>query len=163
MSENLSSQLKSLLKGKVIILGVGNQLKSDDGIGPFIANKLMDQINATVINCGEAPENHTGIIRKGKPDIVLIIDAVDLKKEAGSIRLVSKSEISNFGLSTHNMSLRLLVDFIESEVGAKVAILGVQPENTGFGEVISEKLSLSVSKIEGILVDILGEKNKCTI
>ena len=42
---SFESQLDNFLSdcGKLIVLGVGNELKSDDGIGPFIIRKLKEE------------------------------------------------------------------------------------------------------------------------
>ena len=42
---SFETQLKDFLTGfeKLIILGVGNELKSDDGIGPFIISRLKKE------------------------------------------------------------------------------------------------------------------------
>ncbi|MFC1560124.1 hydrogenase maturation peptidase HycI [Candidatus Margulisiibacteriota bacterium] len=155
MVSDLRSKLKSLINGKVAVLGIGNTLKNDDGIGALIARSLNGRVNAKVIDCGETPENYTGVIRKEGPDTVLLIDAVDFKGEAGDIRLIENSKINNLGLTTHNMPLTLFIGLIENEIKAKVVILGVQPKSTAFGENISSELLSSKMKIENILIDIL--------
>ena len=42
---NFKSQLNNFLTDceKLIILGVGNELKSDDGVGPYIIKKLKEE------------------------------------------------------------------------------------------------------------------------
>ena len=42
---SFESQLSNFLSDceKLIVLGVGNELKSDDGVGPFIINKLKEE------------------------------------------------------------------------------------------------------------------------
>lgn len=42
---SFESQLSNFLTDceKLIVLGVGNELKSDDGVGPFVINKLKEE------------------------------------------------------------------------------------------------------------------------
>ena len=42
---SFESQLENFLNDceKLIVLGVGNELKSDDGVGPFIISKLKQE------------------------------------------------------------------------------------------------------------------------
>lgn len=64
---SLESQLSNFLLGceKLIVLGVGNELKCDDGIGPYIINKLKeenieDKNKLLFIDGKTVPENFTG-------------------------------------------------------------------------------------------------------
>jgi len=159
MNYNLRSQVEKFLKkGKVVVLGVGNTLRGDDAIGVLISRALQGKVSAKVFDCGEAPENFTGAIRKEKPGVVLIIDAVDLQEKPGSIKLIEQEEIINLGLTTHNMSLGLLIGFIEKEVRSNVAVLGIQPLSTTFSEGVSREISHVKQEVENMLVSILEGK-----
>ena len=68
---SFESQLKNFLEGfeKLIVLGVGNELKCDDGVGPYIIKKLKedmveDKDRLLLIDAQTVPENFTGKIRK---------------------------------------------------------------------------------------------------
>ena len=58
-------------------MGIGNELKCDDGVGPFIINELKDLENSDliIIDGQTVPENFTGKIRKEKPSHVILVDA----------------------------------------------------------------------------------------
>ena len=66
---SFKAQLNSFLSDckKLIVLGVGNELKSDDGVGPFIIAKLkqekIENDNLIFIDAETVPENFTGKIR----------------------------------------------------------------------------------------------------
>lgn len=47
--------LKSHLKGKVVILGIGNTLRSDDGVGSILASCIKDKVSYTVYDIGVSP------------------------------------------------------------------------------------------------------------
>ena len=72
---SFEAQLKDFLNDfeKLIILGVGNELKSDDGVGPFIIKNLMaediESDRLLLIDSGTVPENFTGKIRKENPSV----------------------------------------------------------------------------------------------
>ena len=78
---SFKSQLNDFLSDckKLIVLGVGNELKSDDGVGPFIIKQLKDQNieneNMLFIDAETVPENFTGKIRKENPTHLIIVDA----------------------------------------------------------------------------------------
>lgn len=81
-------RLKSHLKGKVLILGIGNTLRSDDGLGSILANRLKDKVPFKVIDAGTTPENYLEKIVKEKPESMIIIDAVDFGGVPGEFRLL---------------------------------------------------------------------------
>ncbi|MGL4669992.1 MAG: hypothetical protein ACRCVG_05285 [Methanobacteriaceae archaeon] len=73
---------------KLLILGIGHPLRSDDGLGPFFADNLSDYIknninknvsnNLVIINAGSVPENFTGKIKNEAPSHIIIVDAVKI-------------------------------------------------------------------------------------
>ena len=77
---SLESQLGDFLYSyeKLIVLGVGNVLKCDDGVGPFIIKKLKNEDIETkkimFIDAETVPENFTGKIKKEKPSHLISLD-----------------------------------------------------------------------------------------
>jgi len=132
---------------KVLIIGMGNRLKGDDGVGSIIAEKLKEKIrkeNLFVIDAENAPENYTGKIKEISPELLLIIDAVDFGSYPGDFRIFEINEIKDTTVSTHNFSISLLKKFIKVD---EIYLLGIQPENISFGENLSERVKKSVEKI----------------
>ena len=123
---------------KLMVLGVGNELKSDDGIGPFIINKLLslniEKDNVLFINAQTVPENFTGKIRKENPSHVIIVDACLMGCQPGEIKIVDKEDFANIGISTHSMSLSYFVRYLEKDTDFKVAFVGIEPETMDWGE-----------------------------
>lgn len=134
------SQLTEFLNGfeKLIVLGVGNELKSDDGVGPFIIRKLIDENiendKFMLINAETVPENFTGKIRKENPSHVIIVDACLMGAKPGDIKIVDKDDFANIGISTHSMSLSYFVKYLEIENNLKVIFVGIEPETMDWGE-----------------------------
>ena len=135
-------QLNEFLKGyeKLLILGVGNELKRDDGVGPFIVDNLDEKDNVICINAKTVPENFTGKIRKEQPSHVIIVDACLMGGEAGDIKIVDKDDFVNIGIFTHSMSLSYFVKYLERDNDFKIIFVGIEPETMEFGEELSEKI-----------------------
>lgn len=150
------AELKSKLSGKTIIIGIGNTLKRDDGIGPKIVDRITGKIAVPTINCGEAPENYTNSIRLKKPDTIIMIDAVDMKSKPGSVKLLKPDSIKNETFTTHSVSLRTFADFIKNETGAKMLILAVQPASVSFGGEVSPEVAKVVDSLEKGLLEVFG-------
>ncbi len=114
-----------------MILGIGNEMRGDDGLGSILAQKLsiIEKKNITVFDGKSVPENFTGVIKRETPSHIIILDAVEMNKEPGHIRFVMKEEIANYSVSTHAMPLSFLVKYLESTTSAEIMLLGIQPEN----------------------------------
>jgi hydrogenase 3 maturation protease len=151
-------QLKDQLKGnKIIILGIGNILRRDDGFGSHLVRQLKGNIKAKVINGESVPENYLGSIAKEKPDLILIVDAVDFSDKPGTIRLFAPNQIKTTHLfATHNLSCQLLINFLQSQTKVDILFLAVQPKDISLGEGLSEELKESSERLKDALIKILG-------
>ena len=152
-SDELHSQLSQFKDSNTIILGIGNTLKADDGVGPFVCQQLLDKISVEVIDAFTVPENYIGVIAKKSPDNLIVIDAIDFNAQPGTIKIFKPDELSAISLSTHSISPRLFVDMICRDADIKVYFLGIQPTDTSLGKSLSEP----VKKGADILVSILTE------
>lgn len=136
-------------------MGIGNEIKGDDALGSIIAQKtsrLFDENeNIVVFNGGTVPENYTGLIRKENPTHIILVDAVDMKKEPGYIRVVEKEEIANYNISTHAMPISFLIKYMETTVDAQIILVGVQPKSMGFAEEISKEVKKSIEEVVSTL------------
>ena len=151
------SQLDNFLSDceKLIVLGVGNELKSDDGVGPFIIKKLkgenIENESLLFIDAMTVPENFTGKIRKENPTHMIIVDACLMDSKPGDMRIVSKDEFANIGISTHSMSLSFFVRFLEKDTDIKIIFVGIEPETMDWGA----KPTANVEKSANEFIDAL--------
>jgi len=150
---HLLESLRTLHGSRTVILGIGNTLKGDDGVGPCICERLTGCVSAHVIDAGTVPENHIARIARLRPDNLLVIDAMDFRADPGTIRLFDPSDIPSVALSTHTLSPRLFVDLLQREAEVAVRFLGVQPSQTQFGVPLSEAVQSAVE----VLADLLGQ------
>jgi len=134
-----------------LILGIGNSLKQDDGLGPAVIRKLETRglkPEAHLIDAGTAPENYTGKIKQIKPDTLVMVDAIAFGGKPGSIKVFEAEEIKAQSLSTHNISLKTFVDFLKADLtDLKVIVVGIQPKQVGFGEGLSPEIEKAVDQL----------------
>jgi hydrogenase 3 maturation protease len=149
-AENLFARF---LRGKVVIVGVGNMFRGDDGLGPVLVERLKRKIGVPCINAGNAFENFIGVIMKEKPETVLLVDAVHLDMNPGDFAIVDPSRIEHGGLSTHDVSASLFLDFLVEEIRCSVFLLGVQPERITLGDGISETVRRSLDFLEDEIIE----------
>jgi hydrogenase maturation protease len=126
-----------------LFVGIGNQLKMDDGIGVYISRRIKTIGTVSALTVEVSIENYIGKINNLKPDILVLIDCVDMKRGAGTIELMSLNQIMDLTFNTHNISLSRLSEFFSMPV----YILGIQPEKIDFGENISYLVKEVANKI----------------
>ncbi|MCM8780588.1 MAG: hydrogenase 3 maturation endopeptidase HyCI [Candidatus Omnitrophica bacterium] len=145
--------LKPRLKGEVVILGIGNTLRRDDGLGVILAERLKNRTPFKVFDVGISPENYLGKIVREKPNTVIIIDAVDFGAQPGEFRLLDADDIKTSNLfSTHNISISLLINYLQNNLKADIIILTVQPKEISLGEGLSPEVKKTVNKLEDCFI-----------
>lgn len=154
----LIEDIRSRIKGSVAIVGIGNLLRGDDGLGPILIGKLkVKGVNAKLFDCGTAPENYIIPILSSSCDTVILIDAADTGAAPGEARFFGVNEISNVGFSTHNPSPRLFTDLLKTgKDDINVFVISVQPKKTALGEGLSEEVKAGLDKLADILKDVLA-------
>jgi hydrogenase 3 maturation protease len=138
-------------KGKTLVFGIGNTLRGDDGVGSVLVKKLEGKTGALCLDGGSAPENYLGKILKAKPDTILIIDAVHMNTDPGEYRLMKPESLGGAGITTHSIPLPVLTEYLESQLGSDIYILGVQPRNVGLGDSLSDAVERTVDELERML------------
>lgn len=108
-----------------LVLGIGNDLLGDDGVGPYIISHI--QSDAWIpIDAGIMPENFIRPVRNYQPDTIVIIDAVDMGLVPGSIRIIPPDKISDCGTGTHQMPLIFTIEQFRS-ICSDITFIGIQP------------------------------------
>ncbi|MDD5015098.1 MAG: hydrogenase maturation peptidase HycI [Atribacterota bacterium] len=134
---------------KYILMGIGNILRGDDGIGSIIAQGFKDCYWLS-IDCGVVPENFTSIIKKNKPDLVVLIDAVEMDLKSGVFRIISPDRISALHLTSHSMPLSFLISYLK-EYTQELIFIGIQPKIINYSYTVSPEVLKSSEKIIKIL------------
>lgn len=144
---------------KIAVLGVGNDLRTDDGLGLVIVNGLkhLEGPNLLIENVGSVPEAFASNLADFGAERVIMVDAADMLKPPGHIELVTKDRIGGITLSTHRMPLSLLMQYLEDRTGAQSIVLGVQPQSVEFGEGLTGEIQAVVEKIISTLETMLKQ------
>ena len=152
---------KQLSNAKIIaLLGVGSELRQDDVCGMLVAEALkkscrLQRKKFRVFFGATAPENLTGEIKKLKPSHVIIVDAADTGKKAGSITLIKPQEATGISFSTHQLPLSIMVEYLIQSIACEVIIIGIQPKTTKFGSGISGEVKKSVGVLSRAIQEII--------
>jgi hydrogenase maturation protease len=154
---------------KTIILGVGNPILGDDGVGIHIANEVKQRIKDPNITIDEALTGGMNLL-----DLILgynkaiILDAV--KTNDGEDGVIKRFPLGNFSTmhscNPHDVSLKEAIQMAEklgeTKIPKEIVIIGVSMKNLPceFGETLSEKIEEAVPKaVEMTLNELKKKKN----
>jgi hydrogenase 3 maturation protease len=145
---------------RAIVLGVGNRLGGDDSAGPCLVDMLNQgckkaetgaPAEITAIDASAAPESYASVIRRQRPDLLILVDAAEMNLPPGAVRTISPEKITVLSFSTHHMPLSMFISYVGESCG-KVLLIGVQPERTEIGGRISRAVRAALKKLaEAIL------------
>lgn len=153
--EALGSLYSPSSEDRIAVIGIGNRLWADDGAGPELLRRLKEgweeqepsqnsQGQRFFIDAGESPEDCFIRIVDLKPDVILVIDAIDLQAEPGSIALLESEALPEaFCCSTHRLPLRSLLHLWEKS-GSRTLVLAIQPKELIFREGLSQEVTMSI-------------------
>ena len=150
---------------KTIVIGLGNPILGDDGVGWCIAEQLKDQIDPEMkvdVDClslgGMGLMEHLiGYER------AILIDAFISEQEPGSITISRLSDLPNFSAfhitRAHDTSLQNAIQLGKS-LGAKlpddVTVVGISANYAyDFSEELSQPVLNSVQKATKIVINML--------
>ena len=146
---HLLSELSQFNKERIVFIGLGNELRGDDGAGLKLTELISsgkEFRDSHFIFAGTNPENYLQKILGHKPDAVIFIDTANWQAEPGEIKFLTSSEIGSSDFSTHAFSIKLIEKYINSNHSCKIFYVGIQPGSVAFGNNISEKVIAGIKK-----------------
>ncbi len=156
MADNFFSDFRERVEGKkLLILGIGNRLRGDDGLGPRLIDRLRGKVSIPLIDAGDVPENYLGPIEAAHADLVLVVDAADLRATPGDLAMLDLDQLAGSSVSTHTVNLKLLFTVIPKQNRPEVLVLAIQPETTEFGKGLSPAVDTALDGIESLLLSVV--------
>ena len=132
----------------MVILGIGNVLQKDDGIGVYAATYLQKNYAFTpeveIINGGVEGINLFSVVERS--EALLILDSIELDDTPGAIYLIPSHELSGHGLNSggaHEIGVLQVLDMLELQGKPlpKTTVLGIVPQHITFEIGLSETLT----------------------
>jgi len=154
---NISKNLKQWLSKaeKVVVVGIGNPIRSDDFVGVRVIQGLEGKVskNVFLVECETVPEGSIQTILDFDPTHVLLIDAAILGLKAGESRLMYTEQLKDSpAFSTHALPLRIFCELIRKAGKAKIGLLLVEPKNADFGEGLTPEVEATARSIINVLL-----------
>ena len=148
---------------RVVVLGIGNVLNSDDGLGPFAARTLQAgwdfPADAEVLDAGTPGMDLQSLLHEA--EVAIFLDAVRDQGAPGDVKRYDRESILKGGsktvMSPHEPGLReaLLAMEFRGIGPAEVILWGAIPENLELGTELSPTIRRAVPPIlAGVLEDL---------
>lgn len=127
-----------------VVLGIGNILNRDEGLGVRVLAPLRERIDAAcraeLLDGGTLGLRLLPIVEEC--DHLLILDAVDAGKPAGTMIEIGREELpflSRITASIHEASIQAALGLakVRGRLPADVVLLGIQPGDVSLGEGLS--------------------------
>lgn len=136
---------------RAIVVGIGNYLLGDDGVGNVIVQQLKEQneISGLDFVVGETDVDFCMEIAS-KARLLFLVDAMISGKEPAEVSFYSLQQargLKHFRLSQHNQN------FIHSlELKENIYVIGIEPQQFDFHVGISAELQQKLPEIVGKVV-----------
>lgn len=154
---------------RVLVVGVGNVLRSDDGFGVAVARRLAGRELPSGVTVAETGIGGIHLVHElmAGYDALIVVDAVDRGRPPGSV-LVIEADVIDVGELPLDARHDLLADMhlATPERALMVArAVGVLPERTiivGCQPTVTEELAVGLSDEIAAAVDVaVGEVERC--
>jgi len=145
----------------VHLVGVGNELKTDDAAGLEVASSLRSMLGTCPVpgvrihGCTPMPERLLPRLASGEGRVV-VFDAVDASAEPGEIVFRSLADTQYGFFGTHNIPLKL-VPGLEERLG-DFFLVGVQPASLEVGTGLSRTVREAVKEIVSVVAQGVAER-----
>ena len=145
-------------KIELLVLGLGNELLTDDGIGVHVVRKLQKEPPVDGMFIAEVG---TGILHAQdmleQAQQVIAIDAVHAGGKSGTIyRFNAEDAQVNRAVTLHELGIVGLLQFIPEHRRPQITIIGIEPETLDYGM----ELSPNVESVVPQVIEIIKELGK---
>lgn len=149
----------------MVILGIGNVLQKDDGLGVYAATYLQKNYTFSkaveIIDGGTKGIHLLNLLEEN--DHIVILDALGLEDSPGSIYAIPGREISGYGLNNggaHEIGIIQCMDMMELQ-GKEVPltmVIGMVPEEVTFAFGLSQTLLHAFEGYISVILQYLAKQ-----
>jgi hydrogenase maturation protease len=157
---------------KTIVLGVGNPILRDDGVGLHVANQLKQYVNDSNITIDEATTGGMNLL-----DLIIgydkaiLIDAINIKgAKDGDVKRFLLNDLSTVHSDNpHDVSfmeaLKLAKRLGEKNIPSEIVIIGIVLKKNPyiFGEELSPKIASAIPKAMKMTLNEIKKDIKISI
>jgi hydrogenase maturation protease len=166
----MSYQLKPENRQSIIVIGLGNPLMSDEGIGVLLEQQLARKLQGQKLSDSKNIEFHDGgtgglnlLYKIENRDKVILIDCAKMGEPAGTIRRFTTDQVRSIKklghFSLHEVDILKVLDLAAQLDAApgEVIIFGIEPASMELGPNVSKTLA---GQVDTYLATIIEELKK---
>jgi hydrogenase maturation protease len=144
-----------------LVIGLGNPLRGDDGIGPAVIEALRPARGAAVTLLESSGHDLTERMASEAFDRIIVIDAANLGRPPGAWQRLTADRLASTGGAglTHGMGLVGAIHLLTAlglEPEAPIVIYAVQPAAVGWGPGLSREARRAVTAVAAAVRQELG-------
>jgi hydrogenase maturation protease len=147
---------------RTLILGIGNTLLSDEGVGVHVIRHLAaehpDEPDLTFLDGGTLSFTLAGDI--ADHDFLIVVDAARLDAPPGTVRCFEDQQMDRYlgraQMSVHEVGLSDLMDMarLSDTLPRRRALVGIQPEILDLGDRPSPAVEPAVREAAQLVLDL---------
>lgn len=147
----------------VLILGIGNSLLSDEGIGVHLVQRMEQMIGeipgVNYLDGGTLSFTLAGSIAESEG--LIVVDAARMNLPPGSLKVFHNEEMDHYlrgnRASVHEVSLGDLLDIarLSETLPASRCLVGIEPKELDWGESLSDIVAPAIDQGISEIVSIL--------
>ena len=151
---------------KLIIVGIGNTLRGDDGIGCKIIEELKKETLPDFVELVDIGSDAFSIIdffEKQQP--VLLVDCAQMDKGAGSIVRFDVEEknlpVLDKAISIHGFGFSDVYRMAKNLYGhIQCTVIGVQPKSIEFNSGLTDEIIAKIPSIKKMVIEEINKHGK---
>jgi hydrogenase maturation protease len=151
--------------GRTVVIGLGNPLMGDDGLGLVALERLRAEYaiapEVELVDGGTWGMNLLPVIEEAGR--VILIDAIDVEASPGTPVRLERARLPRYlatKISPHQVDLRDVLGLAElrGTLPADTIALGLQPQRVAFGDALSDVIRCRVGDLVTLVVQELADR-----
>jgi hydrogenase maturation protease len=146
---------------KTVVVGVGNPILGNDGVGIHVARELKGKVEADVREAYTGGLNLLDLMIGY--DRAILVDAVYMEDmEIGEVRVMSLDDLGTaHSTNPHDATLMEAIEISkrmgEEMIPSRIDLVGIRIERVEeFSDILSREIRISVDVAAGVVMDLLS-------
>lgn len=149
------------LKKKVLVLGVGNVLLKDDGLGPLVVRELQESYQNPDVSFLDGGTLGLDLLAYLEGySCLLVIDALDIGQEPGSIFCWQGKTLQGLSrqVSFHQVGLKELFHAARLlDLDLDIVVVGIQVEDLSWGMELSDAVQNAIPLLKETVINRISQ------
>jgi len=144
---------------RTVILGIGNWLLGDEGVGIHLINALNEHLagyaSVTTVDGGTSPD---AMLQLDDVDRLIVLDAINGGLKPGTIYRFAGGDIQRLkspGISLHewNAADSLIAMSLMGKLPRETVVIGIEPERVDWSTELSATVGSKIPEVIGLVLN----------